>query len=82
MRREFWRKNPHRDEIINSGRILGQSKNKPELWQTVGCMWDKLQERKAMVPPVIKKEPQRLLNRPRMGEENKNFNTFGYTNRL
>ncbi|XP_066933999.1 uncharacterized protein [Clytia hemisphaerica] len=84
MRREFWRKNPHRDGIINSGRVLGQSQNKPEIWQTVGCMWDKLQDRKPIAPSMraVQQDTQRLLSRPRVGEENKNFNTFGYTNML
>jgi len=87
MRREFWQKNIHRDGIINSGRILGQSKNKPETWQTVGCIWDKLQERKAttvsqcMEP--LSKENCRLLNRPRCGEKiNRSFYTNDCSNKL
>jgi len=87
MRREFWQKNIHRDGIINSGRILGQSKNKPETWQTVGCMWDKLQERKATtvsqcMEPLLK-ESCRLLNRPRCGEKiNRSFYTTDCSNKL
>jgi len=35
-----------RNEVNNCGRILGKSKGKPMNWQTVGCMWDKIQERR------------------------------------